>query len=185
MFQCHAWLQIIFLAKYSSNFKSSSTSMKFHYRIWCKLNHVLSVWWYIKFYMIDVFFVFFCCFTAGWSNSIHLLNVNFFNEETWNELGTYWPRDKVWDDEEYLHDVFTSKSFHICAKKQKINEWIELLQSLRPEQFNFPFFEHLGQKHKIGGRKKNKNKSKCDTLIRNVHTLQHLIHFKYYYWKYQ
>ena len=51
---------------------------------------------------------------------------------------------------------------------------------IRPEQFNFLFFEHLGQKLKIGGGKKNKNKSKCDTLIRNVHTLQHLIHYKYH-----
>ena len=29
---------------------------------------------------------------------------------------------------------------------------------IRPEQFNFLFFEHLGQKLKIGGRKKIKVK---------------------------
>ena len=42
------------------------------------------------------------------------------------------------------------------------------LLKVRPEQFNFLFFKHFGQKLKIGGRKKNKNKSKCDTLIKNV-----------------
>ena len=41
-------------------------------------------------------------------------------------------------------------------------------EEIRPEQFNFLFFEHLGQKLKIGGGNKNKNKSKCETLIRKV-----------------
>ena len=54
------------------------------------------------------------CFTAAQSNAIHLC---FLNEETWNELDTRWPRDKIQDGGGYLHDLFSSKSFHICAKK--------------------------------------------------------------------
>ena len=69
---------------------------------------------------------------------------------------------------------------------QKMNSYIAFdiflfSNKLRPEQFNFLFFEHLGQKRKIGGGKKNKNKSKHDTLIRDVHILQHLIHYKHHY----
>ena len=41
----------------------------------------------------------------------------FLNEETWNELDTCWPRDKIQDSGGYLHDLFSSKSFHVCAKK--------------------------------------------------------------------
>ena len=100
-----------------SSLKSSSTSMKFNfiYKIWCKLFNALSVWWYIKFY--DVFF---CCFTAAQSNAIHLCNaycITFF------ERGDLeWARHSLatWQDSRWrriLHNLFSSKSFHICAKK--------------------------------------------------------------------
>ena len=39
------------------------------------------------------------------------------DKETWNELDTCWPRDKIQDGGEYLHDLFSSRLFHICAKK--------------------------------------------------------------------
>ena len=39
------------------------------------------------------------------------------DEETWNELDTCWPCDKIQDGGEYLHDLFSSRLFHICAKK--------------------------------------------------------------------
>ena len=42
--------------------------------------------------------------------SICATPVTFFE---WNELDTHWPRDKIQD----LHDLFSSKPFHICAKK--------------------------------------------------------------------
>ena len=73
-----------FLGKFIRNVKSSSTCTKISYRSWCKSFNVLSIQWYIKFY--DVFFVFFCCFAAAWSNVIHLHNACniFMNEESWN-----------------------------------------------------------------------------------------------------
>ena len=60
--------------------------------------------------------------------------------------------------------MFASTS-HLASNNRMLKK-----MQIRPEQFNLLFFEHLGQKRKIGGGKKNKNKSKCDTLIRNVHT---------------
>ena len=51
-------------------------------------------------------------------------------EETWN-----WPCDKIQNGREYLHDLFSLKSFCICAKNQKINEQIEPSQNLNK---NFP-----------------------------------------------
>ena len=32
---------------------------------------------------------------------------HFWNEETWNELDTRWPRDKIPDGGGYLHDLFS------------------------------------------------------------------------------
>ena len=55
-------------------------------------------------------FMMFSSFTAAQSNAIIYA---ILNEETWNELDTCWPRDKIQD----LHDLFSSRSFHICAKK--------------------------------------------------------------------
>ena len=40
-----------YLEKFSRNVKFSSTCMKISYRSWCKSFNVLSVQWYIKFYM--------------------------------------------------------------------------------------------------------------------------------------
>ena len=75
-----------FLEKFSRNVNSSSTCTKISYRSWCKSFNVLSDQWhmYIKFY--DVFFIFFCCFTAAQLNVIYLhkaCNI-FMNEESWN-----------------------------------------------------------------------------------------------------
>ena len=87
----------------------------------CKLFNVLSVWWYIKFY--DVFFILFCCFIAAQSNAIHLCNAyNIFwtrrpgMSQTLAGHMTRWWRD--------LHDLFSSKSFHICAKKPQ-DIWVD------------------------------------------------------------
>ena len=49
--------------------------------------------------------------------SICAMPITFLNEEIWNELDTCGPRDKIQDGGGYLHDSFSSKSFHICAKK--------------------------------------------------------------------
>ena len=98
--------------------------MKFNYKIWCKLFNVLSAWWYIKFY--DVFFIFFCCFTAAQSNTIYLCNAyNIFLNKTWNELDTRWPHDKIQDGGGNLHDLFSFKSFHICVKKPQDIIWVD------------------------------------------------------------
>ena len=48
----------------------------------------------------------------------------FLNGETWNELDTCWPHDKIQDGGEYLHDLFSSRSFHICAKKPQ-DKWVD------------------------------------------------------------
>ena len=65
-FQHHSWHKLTFW-KNSAGAKSSSTCTKISYRSWCKSFTVLSVQWYIKFY---VFLIFFCCFAAAWSNAI-------------------------------------------------------------------------------------------------------------------
>ena len=47
---------------------------------------------------------------------------HFLNAETWNELGTRWPRDKIQDGGGYLHDLFSVNSrFHIskCPRPRK------------------------------------------------------------------
>ena len=51
------------------------------------------------------------------TQSICAMPKHFLNEETWNELDTRWPHDKIQDGGGYLHNLFSSKSFHICAKK--------------------------------------------------------------------
>ena len=120
-----------FLEIFSRNVSSSSICTKISYRSWCKSFNVLSDQWYIKFY--DVFFVFFCCFTAARSNAIYLHNACniFMNEESWElDLLATW-QDSRWRCGEYSHDLFSFKSFCICSKKQKISEWIVLLQSLK------------------------------------------------------
>ena len=45
---------------------------------------------------------------------------------------TCWPREKIQNGGEYLHDLFSFKSFCICAKNQKIIEYmyIEPLQNV-------------------------------------------------------
>ena len=78
-------------------------------------------------FMVNIFFVFFCCFTAAYIKSnatICATPITFLNEETWNEIDTCWPRDKIRDGGEYLHDLFSSKSFHICAKKPQ-DKWVD------------------------------------------------------------
>ena len=50
-----------------------------------------------------------------------------------------WPRDKIQDGGQYLHDLFSCKSFCVCARNQKINEWIEPLQTLN-ENFHVIYF---------------------------------------------
>ena len=49
------------------------------------------------------------------------------NEETWTKLhvDTCWPRDKIQDSREYLHDLFSSRSFHICAIKKPQDKWVD------------------------------------------------------------
>ena len=74
-------------------------------------------------------FIFFCCFTAAQSRSIKRDPFvqrlqHFLNEETWNELDARWPRDKIQDGGGNLHDFFSSKSFHICAKKPQ-DIWVD------------------------------------------------------------
>ena len=91
--------------------------MKFNYKIWCKLFNVLSVWWYIKFY---VFFVFFCCFTAAQSRikrNICVMPITFFEGEdlerarhllaTWQD--SRWRRIFAWS---FLFQVFP----HLCKE---------------------------------------------------------------------
>ena len=122
-----------FLEKFSRNVKSSSTCTNISYRSWCKSFNVLSVHWYIGFY--DVFFIFFWCFAAARSNVIHFHNAcNIFYE--WGvlelDLLATW-QDSRWRCEEYLHNLFSFKSFCICSKNQKISEWIILLQSLKED----------------------------------------------------
>ena len=96
--------------------------MKFNYKIWCKLFNVLSVWWYIKFY--DVF-VFFCCFTA---RSICATPITFFEwgdlERTRHLLATWqdsrWRRIFAWS---FLFQVFYGNRFviEILMKMQQIS----------------------------------------------------------------
>ena len=124
-----------FLGKYSRNLKSGSTSMKFNYKSWCKLFNVLSVRWYIKFY--DVFFVFFC-FTAAKPNAtICMMPVAFHEQGDCNELIflAMWQDSRWWRStierifaQSFLFQIF---QFCICAKNQKIIEWIKLIQSLK------------------------------------------------------
>ena len=83
--------------------------MKFNYKIWCKLFNVLSVRWYIKSY--DVFFVFFCCFTAAQSNAIHLCNFEWGDlERTRCSLAGHVTRFKMAEN--------------ICAKKPQ-DKWVD------------------------------------------------------------
>ena len=93
--------------------------MKFNYKIWCKLFNVLSVWWYIKFY--DVVFVFFCCFTAAQSNAIHLCNFERGDLERTRHLLATW-QDSRW--RRIFARFFSSRSFHICAKKPQ-GKWVD------------------------------------------------------------
>ena len=86
----------------------------------------------------DANYLMFCLFGDTWSfvmfssfSSAVLLLHNqtrsicaILNEETWNELDTCWPCDKIQDGGEYLHDLFSSKSFHICAKKPQ-DKWVD------------------------------------------------------------
>ena len=82
-------------------------------------------------FMINIFFVFFCCLllycciyfkNQTWPSVQRLYH--FLNEETWNEIDTCWLRDKIQDGGEYLHDLFSSKSFHTCAKKLQ-DKWVD------------------------------------------------------------
>ena len=105
--------------------------MKFNYKIWCKLFNVLSVWWYIKFY--DVFFsfllLFYCCTIKR--NPFVQRQIHFLNEETWNELDTRWPRDKIPDGGGYC-TIFSLPSLSTFVQKShKIYDKIELFQSLK------------------------------------------------------
>ena len=90
---------------------------------------------YIKFY--DVFFnLLFYCSTIE-CGPYCITPVTFLNKETW----------KIQDGREYLHNLFSSKSFHICAKKQKIYEWIELLHNLK-ENSSWKSFCHQNTQEK-------------------------------------
>ena len=120
-----------FLEKFSRNVKSSCTCTKISYRSCCKSFNVLSVQWYIKFY--DVFFVFFCCFAAARSNAtICTTPVTF--------LWTRSPGTRLAGHVNKIQDGAAKKIFMIFSlsnlsafvqKKQKISEWIVLLQSLK------------------------------------------------------
>ena len=102
--------------------------------IWCKLFNVRSVWWYIKFY--DVFFVFFYCFTAAQSNANHLCNAKTVFER--GDLERARHSLATWQDSRWRRIfarirsyLFSSKSFHICAKKPQ-DIWVDrTFQSLK------------------------------------------------------
>ena len=92
--------------------------MKFNYKIWCKLFNVLSVRWYIKFY--DVFFVFFCYFTAAQSNA--MCNFERGDLERTKHLLAMW-QDSRW--QRIFAQSFLFQIFHICAKKPQ-DKWVDL-----------------------------------------------------------
>ena len=121
MFQCHSSLQITIQYLVISSLAPPAWNSITRY-IWCKLFNVLSIWWYIKFY------VFFCCFTAAQSNAIHLcmqrIIITFFEwgdlERTRHSLATW--QDSRW--RRIFDDLFSCKSFHICAKKPQ-DIWVD------------------------------------------------------------
>ena len=98
--------------------------MKFNYKIWCKLFNVLSVWWYIKFY--DVFFVFFCCFTAAQSNVIQLGNAyNIFwtrRRGTSKTLAGHVTRFKMAED---ICTIFSLPSLSTFVQRSHKIIWID------------------------------------------------------------
>ena len=87
---------------------------------------------YLMFCLFGDTLSFMMCYTSFSSAALLLHNQTqsicatpnyFLNEETWNELDTRWPRDKIQDGGD-LHDLFSSKSFHICAKKPQ-DIWVD------------------------------------------------------------
>ena len=101
-----------FLTKYSSILKSSLSNM-----IFTRCKYCSAVGRYIKFCN-----VFSCCFTAARSNVIQFHDTCYMIEQTWKRtrLAGHVTRFKM--AENNLHDLFSFKSFCICAKNQKINE---------------------------------------------------------------
>ena len=72
-------------------------------------------------------FMMFSLFSSAVSNAIHLCNAyNIFlmKRQVWNELDTCCPLDKIQDGREYLHNLMSSKSFHIYAKKPQ-DKWVD------------------------------------------------------------
>ena len=105
-----------FVEKYGSNLKSSSTSMKFNYKIWCKLFDILSIRWYIKFY--DVLF---WCFTAV---SICAMPITFFE---WGDLEQIRHLLATWQDSRWRRIFAQSFLFQIFPhlfKKPTKDKWV-------------------------------------------------------------
>ena len=111
-----------------SNLKSSSTSMKFHYKTWCKLfNNVLSVWWYIKFY--DVFLIFFRCFTAAQSNAIHS---NSRVDQLWHQPSVTQPCSQVtsrWANQQSSFEFSSFEFIKLISYSQHISALVFAFQS--------------------------------------------------------
>ena len=74
--------------------------------------------------------------------------LRYFNDAGESDRGSYFIPKKM-PTSEFVYPK-NSLLFFIIFKKYHTS--IKLL--IRPEQFNFLFFEHLGQKLKIGGGKK-------------------------------
>ena len=55
------------------------------------------------------------------TRSIFTTPVTFMIEGTWKRT---WPRDKIQDGWQYLHDLFSFKSFCICARKPE-DKWVD------------------------------------------------------------
>ena len=103
---------------------------------WCKY---YSAW--------EMYFKSFMVFSSpvllqhDWLQSIFVTPVHFIVEESWNKLNLLatWQHSKWWRIL-VLHDLFSFKSFWICAKNQKINELRLNLYKTKMKIFHVNYF---------------------------------------------